>query len=105
MDDNTALNDPAELGEIINYIISMISDVVGVFRRIYIFENVSLFDFLICVAVMGIVIVYLLNVARRPGIESISSERARKYRSFVDDEVKQARLYRERLERMDRESK
>ena len=78
MDDNTALNDPAELGEIINYIISMISDVVGVFRRIYIFENVSLFDFLICVAVMGIVIVYLLNVARRPGVERLSSERRRK---------------------------
>ena len=43
-----------------------------------IFSRVSLFSFLIALTVMTIVITYLVNVARSPGVRSLSSERASK---------------------------
>ena len=50
------------------------ADVVGAMKTMYIFQQgslkVSLFDFLITLAVMSIVITYLVNVARRPTVET-----------------------------------
>lgn len=74
-------NDSSVIVQMFNYILGLMGDVVKVMQSIYIFESsvgkVSLFNFLIVIAVMSIVITYLLNVARRPNVTSSSAETAR----------------------------
>jgi len=74
-------NDPSLITAMFEFIIELMADVVKVMQTIYIFKQgsvkVSLFDFLIALAVMSIVITYLVNVARRPNITSSSAEVAR----------------------------
>lgn len=78
-----------------DFIFGLMGDLVKVLKSIYIYEGnplpgtgisskVSLFDFLIVVAVMSIVITYLVNVARRPRVESVSAQRERIRRSKGD---------------------
>lgn len=77
-------NDASIVVQIFNYILGLMGDVVKVMQSIYIFESsvgkVSLFNFFIVIAVMSIVISYLINVARRPTIETTTEKRARKLR-------------------------
>lgn len=74
-------NDPSVITAMLSFIIELMADVVKVMQSIYIFEQafakVSLFDFLIAVAVMSIVISYLINVARRPTVESGTAKNKR----------------------------
>lgn len=85
---NTAINNKTNLIEYIyNLLFGLMGDFVKVLKSIYIYEGeqlpggivptVSLFDFLIVVAVMSIVITYLVNVARRPRVETVSAQRER----------------------------
>lgn len=55
-----------------------IKKIVDLMKDFEIFEGVSLFSFLIALTVMTIVITYLVNVARSPGVRSVSSDRASK---------------------------
>ena len=64
-----------------------IKKVINVMQDFEIFSGVSLFSFLIALTVMTIVITYLVNVARSPGVRSVSSERAdsrRKARADIE---------------------
>lgn len=74
-------NDASIIVQMFNYILGLMGDVVKLMQSIYIFESsvgkVSLFNFLIVIAVMSIVITYLINVARRPNVTSTSAETAR----------------------------
>lgn len=65
-----------------------IKKVINVMQDFDIFTGVSLFSFLIALTVMTIVITYLVNVARSPGVLSISSERASRRRSSRSDNKK-----------------
>lgn len=67
--DSSVTNDPSSISQFINLLLSLMRGVVNVMQDIKLFANVSLFDFLIALAVMSIVIVYLLNIAKRPYIE------------------------------------
>lgn len=62
-----------------------IKKIVDLMQEFEIFERVSLFSFLIVLTVMSIVITYLVNVARSPGVRSVSSERASRRRSNRSD--------------------
>lgn len=55
-----------------------IKKVIDVMQDFDVFTGVSLFSFLIALTVMTIVITYLVNVARSPGVRSVSSEQASK---------------------------
>lgn len=71
-----------------NLIFDGISKIVTQMKDFEIFENVSLFSFLIALTVMTIVITYLVNVARSPGVRSLSSERASRRRTSVSENKK-----------------
>lgn len=61
---------------IYNLIFSGIKNVIDTMKEFEISDGVNLFYFLIALTVMTIVVTYLVNVARSPGVRSISSERA-----------------------------
>lgn len=61
---------------IYNLIFSGIKNVIDTMKVFEISDGVNLFSFLVALTVMTIVITYLVNVARSPGVRSISSERA-----------------------------
>lgn len=65
-----------------------IKKVINVMQDFDIFTGVSLFSFLIALTVMTIVITYLVNVARSPGVRSVSSERASRQRASRSDNKK-----------------
>lgn len=64
-----------------NYVLQMLlglmRDTVNFMKDFEIIEGISLFNFLIALAVMSIVITYLVNVARRPTIETGTAENRR----------------------------
>lgn len=74
-------NDPSSIMQMIEFLFGLMGDVVKAMRTIYLFKSgsvrVSLFDFLIVLAVMSIVITYLVNVARRPTVESGTAKNKR----------------------------
>lgn len=74
-------NDPSLITQMFEFLFGLMGDVVKAMQTIYLFKSgivkVSLFDFLIVLAVMSIVITYLVNVARRPNVTSTSAETSR----------------------------
>ena len=65
---------------IYSFLFDILKDIVDLMKKFEIYDNVSLFSFLIALTVISIVITYLVNVARSPGVRSISSERASRRR-------------------------
>lgn len=96
-------NDASIVVRMFNYILGLMGDVVKVMQSIYIFESsvgkVSLFNFLIVIAVMSIVITYLINVARRPYVTSTSTDIARERANERRLEYEDRRLARIESER------
>ena len=72
--------DGSVVGWTLDQIIFMIRDFVILLRGFKIYKSVSYFDFFIALAVMSIVIVYLVNIARTPRVETSRSSYSRKNR-------------------------
>lgn len=70
---------------IYNIIFSGIKNVIDTMKDFEISEGVNLFYFLVALTVMSIVITYLVNVARSPGVRSASSDRASRRRNTDSD--------------------
>ena len=75
MDFNVNINNDAGLiSNILDIIFSLIAGVISAMKEIILFKTgnteVSLFSFCIALAIMGIVITYLVNVAKRPSMPS-----------------------------------
>ena len=81
-----------EIKEILSFVFDMIftyiTEFVQFLRSFKFFDDVSYFDFFIALIVLGVVITYLINVARSPGVETISTTRARERRREADAERK-----------------
>lgn len=71
-------NNPDDITGALDLIFNLMRGVVEAMKSIKLFANVSLFDFSIVLAVMSIVIVYLINIAKRPSVETSRQERYRK---------------------------
>lgn len=56
--------------DILKWLYSQFGSVISLMRRMELVNGVNIFTFLIAVAVMGIVISYLLPVARHPSVSS-----------------------------------
>lgn len=65
-------NDGSVVGWTFDTILYMVKDFIILLRSFKFYGNVSYFDFFIALTVMSIVIVYLLNIARSPGVETAS---------------------------------
>lgn len=87
-----------EITEVLRFCFEMIftyiTEFVKFLRSFKFFGEVSYFDFFIALIVMGIVITYLLNVARNPGVETISTTRARERRNEADERRRAADIER-----------
>ncbi len=70
---------------IYNLIFSGIKNVIDTMKDFEISDGVNLFYFLVALTVMSIVITYLVNVARSPGVRSASSDRVSKRRNTDSD--------------------
>lgn len=73
-------NNPSYVKSALSLILDVFTGVIKTLQSIKLFANVSLFDFLIALTVMTIVITYLVNVAKRPTVESTTQEQARERR-------------------------
>lgn len=82
-------NEPDNVATVVTYLLGLMGDFVKLLQSIYIFDfggsvadgvlsTVSLFDFLIVLAIMSIVITYLVNVARHPRVEAASDSLKRR---------------------------
>lgn len=68
-------NDYHLISDVLDFLLSLMRGVTDMLRSIKLFAGVSLFDFLIVIAVMTIVIVNLINIASRPNIRSSGARR------------------------------
>lgn len=76
----TVFNDGSVVGYTLDMLLGMAKDFIQLLRNFKIWGNVSYFDFFIALAVMSIVIVYLVNIARTPRVETTSGSIARRNR-------------------------
>lgn len=72
------------MSDIFDMLFEYIEKYVDFLRSFKFFGDVSYFDFFIALIVLGVVITYLINVARNPGVETISTTRARERRREAD---------------------
>lgn len=83
------------MSDIFDMLFEYIEKYVDFLRSFKFFGDVSYFDFFIALIVLGVVITYLINVARSPGVETISTTRARERRREADAERKNRDDYQE----------
>ena len=80
----------SNMSYLFDMIFGMMQDFVELLRSFKFFGDVSYFDFFVALMIMGIVITYLLNVAKNPGVETTSTTRARERRKAADAERKKS---------------
>lgn len=73
-----SLNDSSGVEAALKMVFGCMKSFVSFLQNIKIAGDVSLFHFLIGVAILSIVIVYLINIAKRPTVETTSQAQRRR---------------------------
>lgn len=80
VENTTVFYNGSVVGFTLDMLLEMAKDFIKLLRNFKFWGNVSYFDFFLAISVMSIVIVYLVNIARTPRVETASSSYARRNR-------------------------